>query len=64
MRTLNVCFHLPEHWSIEQVAFLDDVLNQLQEAVWNQYGSELGDYWASEPLFGDEEEESSEPISP
>lgn len=58
---MNVQIRLPDYWTIEQAEFMHDLVELLHNAVWNQYGDELCEYWAppgsNRDLFEDDEEQ-------
>lgn len=37
--------HLPDHWTMKQAEFMHDLVELLHEAVWEQYGQKLCEYW-------------------
>ena len=43
MSTLSTRFalHLPDHWTPEQALAVYEWLNELAEAIWNQYANDL-----------------------
>ncbi len=48
---MNFSIRLPEDWSLEKVDFLHEFVNQLHEAIWDQYGQALCEYWEKHPPF-------------
>ena len=62
---MNLSIRLPDFWTEEQVDFLLDVVEQLHEAIWDQYGDKLCVYWQDHPpnsgSFSREEEEGPDP---
>ena len=48
---MNVTIRLPDIWPIEKIDFLHDFVNDLHEAIWQQYGQALCEYWESQPPF-------------
>jgi len=50
---MNFVIRLPEDWPPEKVDFLHDFVSQLYEAIWNQYGQTLCEYWEEHPPFED-----------
>jgi hypothetical protein len=46
---MKVYIRLPDCWPPEKVDFLLDVVDQLQEAIWSQYGDRLCEYWEDHP---------------
>jgi hypothetical protein len=50
---MNFVIKLPEYWPPEKVDFLHDFVSQLYEAIWDQYGQALCEYWEEHPPFED-----------
>lgn len=58
---MNFVIRLPDDWPPEKVDFLHNLVGQLHEAIWDQYGQALCKYWEEHPpfedFFSDENEE-------
>ncbi len=50
---MSYLIRLPDHWPIEKVDFFLEIINQLHEAIWDQYGQSLCEYWEEHPPFED-----------
>ncbi len=46
---MNPFFRLPQHWTPEQADVFLDIIEQLHDAVWNQYGNALCILWEKRP---------------
>lgn len=67
MTAMYAPIHLPDDWTMEQVEFLHDLIDLLQEAVWQQYGEDLCEYWSrpgsNRDLFEDDQDDQDDDAS-
>ena len=58
---MSLQIRLPDRWTPEQAEFMHDLVEMLHNAVWDQYGDDLCEYWArpgsNRDLFEDDEEQ-------
>ncbi len=57
---MNPFIRMPDHWSPKQVELILDFVDDIYQAIWNQYGHQLCVYWDAQPSTRHEDDTTSE----
>lgn len=53
---------VPDHWTPRQVELILGFVDDLYQAIWDQYGHQLCVYWDSQPPDEDGHDELGDPL--
>jgi hypothetical protein len=59
---MNPFIRMPDHWTPRKVELILDFIDDLYQAIWNQYGNELCVYWDAQPAGEHEENRVGEEV--
>jgi len=53
---MNLSIRMSDHWSPKQVELILDFIDDLYQAIWDQYGHQLCVHWDTQPESGHEDD--------